>query len=219
MDIQTMQDLAAIVPQQDVNSKLQEMVEIAEELKKHEQVGGFHYSFYVPGWIGFFQQINVEAKIEKFKSSPLIGNRTYADIAQVIIDNTSDIVKSLVNYEETLSLDSEKDDYNVECLFVTNTILYVRNTWLELCPEAALYYNIKVADNQLANMAGIVFRATEQDLNRIGYNAADSKYEKTSSFWKDTKDTMKNVFYNIAGYIINILTLACIFGLLGAIFG
>ena len=214
-----MQELESIVPQQDVYSKLQEMVEIAEELKKHEQVGGFLYSFYVPGWIGFFQQINVEAKVEKFKSSPLVGNRTYADIAQLIIDNTSAIVKSLLAYEETLSLDSVKDDYNIECLYVTNTILYVRNIWLELSPEAALYYNIKVADNQLANMAGIVFRATEQDLKKIGYNAEDSKYEKTSSFWKDTKDSMKNLLYNIAGYIINILTLACIIGLLGAIFG
>lgn len=218
MDKQTMQDLTSIIPQQEVLSKLQEMVEIVEVLKKHEQVGGFHYSFYVPGWIGFFQQINVESKIEKFKSSPLVGNRTYADIAQLIIDNTSAIVKSLVAYEEALSLDSEKDDYNVECLYVTNTILYVRNIWLELSPEAALYYNIKVADNQLANMAGIVFRATEQDLKRIGYNAEDSKYEKTSSFWKDTKDSMKNIFYNLAGYIINILTLACILGLLGAFF-
>lgn len=219
MDKHTMQDLTSIIPQQDVLSKLQELIEIAEELKKHEHVGGFHYSFYVPGWIGFFQQINVEAKVEKFKSSPLVGNRTYADIAQLIIDNTSAIVKSLLAYEETLSIDSEKDDYNIECLYVTNTILYVRNIWLELSPEAALYYNIKVADNQLANMAGIVFRATEQDLKKIGYNAEDSKYEKTSSFWKDTKDSMKNLLYNIAGYIINILTLACIIGLLGAIFG
>ena len=62
----------------------------------------------------------------------------------------------------------------------------------------------------------MVYKGLEENLKELGYEQSDDSGQGSNS---SVKDDAKGCLYSIAGYILNILLLAAIFGLLGAIFG
>ena len=76
--------------------------------------------------------------------------------------------------------------------------------------------SIKYTENTLISPAGMVYKGLEENLKELGYGQSDDSSNDSKS---SVKDEAKGCLYSIAGYILNILLLAAIFGLLGAIFG
>jgi hypothetical protein len=62
----------------------------------------------------------------------------------------------------------------------------------------------------------MVYKGLEENLKDLGYEAGDDSGQASKS---SVKDEAKGCLYSIAGYILNIILLAIIFGILGAIFG
>ena len=61
-------------PEREMKDKLNDIIIAINELSQKTPVVGFHHSFYVPGWIGFFQLMAVESKMNKFASQPFCRN-------------------------------------------------------------------------------------------------------------------------------------------------
>mgnify|MGYP007106396457 CR=1 FL=1 len=64
-------------PEREMKDKLNDIIIAINELSQKTPVVGFHHSFYVPGWIGFFQLMAVESKMNKFASQPFCRNMNY----------------------------------------------------------------------------------------------------------------------------------------------
>jgi hypothetical protein len=88
--------------------------------------------------------------------------------------------------------------------------------WMNFLPEVSTYHSIKYTENTLISPAGMVYKGLEENLKDLGYEAGDDSGQASKS---SVKDEAKGCLYSIAGYILNILLLAIIFGILGAIFG
>ena len=65
-------------PEREMKDKLNDIIIAINELSQKTPVVGFHHSFYVPGWIGFFQLMAVESKMNKFASQPFCRNTNYS---------------------------------------------------------------------------------------------------------------------------------------------
>ncbi len=205
-----------IFPHEDVRAKILELLDIGTTLSQKEQVIGMRPKFIIPGWIGLIQESSFENKLKIFDNQKVYKDNNYITVGTVIVENTKDIVKSLMSYYNKNEMNSSSLT-NRECVSAINVILNVRDIWVSFCPERALYHYIKVDDNHLASLAGIMYDDTNSELSKIGFNISDYHSSK-QSFWNDAKEQSVNCLYQILGYIINVLTLGGIMALFSAIF-
>ena len=198
-------------PSMEMKEKINDIIVVIDELSHKTPVVGFHHSFYVPGWIGFFQLMFVESKMNKFASQPFCRNMNYFEFGDWIINKS----KEIVDLQKEMTTDdtqlAQSQNEAIIRVFKVMTAL-----WMNFLPEVSTYHSIKYTENTLISPAGMVYKGLEENLKDLGYEAGDDSGQASKS---SVKDEAKGCLYSIAGYILNILLLAIIFGILGAIFG
>jgi len=70
-------------PEREMKDKLNDIIIAINELSQKTPVVGFHHSFYVPGWIGFFQLMAVESKMKNMtkRVCPSMSNISFGHIS------------------------------------------------------------------------------------------------------------------------------------------
>ena len=198
-------------PKREMKDKINDIIVVINELSQKTPVVGFHHSFYVPGWIGFFQIMAVESKMNKFASQTFCRNMNYFEFGDWIINKS----KEIVDLQKEMTTDdtqlAQSQNEAIIRVFKVMTAL-----WMNFLPEVSTYHSIKYTENTLISPAGMVYKGLEENLKDLGYEAGDDSGQASKS---SVKDEAKGCLYSIAGYILNILLLAIIFGILGAIFG
>ena len=198
-------------PTREMKDKINDIIVVINELSQKTPVVGFHHSFYVPGWIGFFQIMAVESKMNKFASQTFCRNMNYFEFGDWIINKS----KEIVDLQKEMTTDdtqlAQSQNEAIIRVFKVMTAL-----WMNFLPEVSTYHSIKYTENTLISPAGMVYKGLEENLKDLGYEAGDDSGQASKS---SVKDEAKGCLYSIAGYILNILLLAIIFGILGAIFG
>ncbi len=205
----TNKDLLSQIPDGELKKLLQELIVANDSLANKEPMYGFHYKFYVPGWIGFIQECIVESKMQKFNQKVFYAKRGYIDFANWLSEKANAIAEC---YSEIENMKNEKSS---ECKKLVLDIfdLTIEN-WTKCCPEIATYCSIDFGDNTKISPIGWVHYKLASTLENFGYPQFDNKSSK-SSFGSE----MKAQGYFIIGYILNVIILACVFGIIGAIFG
>ena len=198
-------------PTREMKDKINDIIVVINELSQKTPVVGFHHSFYVPGWIGFFQIMAVESKMNKFASQTFCRNMNYFEFGDWIINKS----KEIVDLQKEMTTDdtqlAQSQNEAIIRVFKVMTAL-----WMNFLPEVSTYHSIKYTENTLISPAGMVYKGLEENLKDLGYEAGDDSGQASKS---SVKDEAKGCLYSIAGYILNIILLAIIFGILGAIFG
>lgn len=95
-------------PERDMKDKLNDIIIAINKLSQKTPVVGFHHSFYVPGWIGFFQLMAVESKMNKFASQPFCRNMNYFEFGDWIINKSK---KSLIFRKGLLLMTSKRPNH------------------------------------------------------------------------------------------------------------
>ena len=201
-------EILSIFPNGKLKTILQEIIVANGSLSNKQPVYGFHFKFYVPGWIGFIQECIVESKMQKFYKTPFYADRGYIDFANWIVDKASEVAKCY-NEIETL-----KNEDKIACKkMVINIFNATIENWMECCPEIATYCNIDFDGNVRISPMGFVHYRLASSLKNFGYTQFDSNTSKSSLF-----SEVKAQGMYIIGYILNVILLACIWGILIAIF-
>ena len=198
-------------PTREMKDKINDIIVVINELSQKTPVVGFHHSFYVPGWIGFFQIMAVESKMNKFASQTFCRNMNYFEFGDWIINKAKEIaeLQKGMKTDDTLMTQSQNEA-------IIRVFKVLAALWMNYLPEVSTYHSIKYTENTLISPAGMVYKGLEENLKELGYEQSDDSERASKS---SMKDDAKGCLYSIAGYILNILLLAAIFGLLGAIFG
>ena len=200
-----------LFPSREMKDQLNDIIRVINDISNKRPIVGFHHSFYVPGWIGIIQTTIVESKMNKFASSTFYRNMNYYEFGDWIINKS----KELAELQNGTATDDKqaKLSQNEAIIRIFEVLTAL---WVNYLPEISTYHNIKYTENTLISPAGMVYKGLEENLNIIGYTRnSDSSHASKSSFKEETKSFL----YGIVGYIINIILLACIFGILGTIFG
>ena len=79
-------------PSMEMKEKINDIIIVINELSQKTPVVGFHHTFYVPGWIGFFQIMAVENKMNKFASQPFCRNMYYFEFGDWIINKSREMM-------------------------------------------------------------------------------------------------------------------------------
>lgn len=205
----TNKDLLSQIPDGELKKLLQELIVANDSLANKEPMFGFHYKFYVPGWIGLIQESIVESKMQKFDQKVFYDGRGYIGFANWLCEKANAVAKC---YSEIENMENGKSS---ECKKLVLAIfdLTIEN-WVKCCPEIATYCNIDFSDNTKISPIGWVHYKLASTLQEFGYPQFDNKSPK-SSFVSE----MKAQSYFIIGYILNVIILACVFGIIGTIFG
>lgn len=198
-------------PEREMKDKLNDIIIAINELSQKTPVVGFHHSFYVPGWIGFLQLMAVESKMNKFASQPFCRKTNYFAFGDWIINKSKEIADL---QKRTVSDDQQMAQSQNEAII--RVFKVITALWMNYLPEVSTYHRIKYIENALISPAGMVYKGLEDNLKDLGYGQSDDSSHESKS---RVKDETKGCLYSIAGYILNILLLAAIFSLLGAIFG
>lgn len=198
-------------PERSMKEKLNDIIVVINELSQKTPVVGFHHSFYVPGWIGVIQIMFVESKMNKFASQTFCRDMNYFEFGDWIINKSKEIAdfQKKTSTDDTQMTQSQNDA-------IIRVFKVLAALWMNYLPEVSTYHSIKYTENTLISPAGMVYKGLEENLKELGYEQSSDSGQGSKS---SVKDDAKGCLYNIAGYILNILILAAIFGLLGAIFG
>ena len=191
----------------ELKDKVTEIVTAINKLSKKIPVVGFHPKFYIPGWIGFFQLINAESKMESFASKEFCNGMDYKDFG-IWIGSMADEVVELYEKEETENLELQHE-------IIVGLFHCLLNVWIKCCPEVSTHCNIEYENNTKISLAGLINKRLEYKLSSFGYNKGK---ETEISFTEDLKGCLGDTVYKLLGIIINVLTLVIIAGLIDLIF-
>ena len=201
-------------PEREIKDKLNDIIVVIDELSHKTPVVGFHHSFYVPGWIGFFQLMFVESKMNKFASQSFCRNMNYFEFGNWVINKS----KEIADIQKGIAIDDPQMTKSQNDAII-RVFKVLAALWMNYLPEVSTYHSIKYTENTLISPAGLVYKGLEDNLKDLGYEQSDDSDDSGHSSKSSVKDDAKGCLYSIVGYILNILLLAAIFGLLGAIFG
>lgn len=201
-------------PEREMKDKLNDIIVVIDELSHKTPVVGFHHSFYVPGWIGFFQLMFVESKMNKFASQSFCRNMNYFEFGNWVINKS----KEIADIQKGIAIDDPQMTKSQNDAII-RVFKVLAALWMNYLPEVSTYHSIKYTENTLISPAGLVYKGLEDNLKDLGYEQSDDSDDSGHSSKSSVKDDAKGCLYSIVGYILNILLLAAIFGLLGAIFG
>lgn len=209
-----MEEVLNVFSSSDLQTKMSDIVKISKALSQKIPVFGFHYAFYVPGWIGLIQQMIVEHKMEKFVKLPFYNDMNYYEFADWIINKSREI--SEIHIQTKPATDStEYQIFEMQSHAIVKTFDFITNCWANCCPEVSSYCNLKYTEDTLISPLGLVIRGLEENLKDLGYpQSSKNRRNKGNTFLDDAKSFL----YQIGGYILNIFLLAAIFGLLSLFF-
>lgn len=204
----TNEDILSQFPDGELKDILQELIVANDSLACKEPVYGFHHKFYIPGWIGLIQECTVESKMQKFNKNVFYAGKGYIDFVNWIGAKADAVAK---HYPEIENMDDEK---NSVCKKLIVAIFdSVIENWAKCCPEIATYCNIDFNGNTKISPIGLIHYMLASSLQNFGYPKFNNKSSKNSFI-----SEMKTQGYYIIGYILNVIILACVFGIIGAIF-
>lgn len=195
----------------ELKSKVEELLDACTAVMQKEPVYGFHHRFYVPGVIGLVQQFIVEKKMNEFVCKPFYKDQNYFEFGS-LFDSSKGVCEMLVQSKEKYSTDDEL--YSKQCETLIKVYELLLTSWVRSCPEIATYCNHKYTEDTLISVAGIFNLTLSENLKQIGYVESEKQSESGGNFKKE----MQGVFYQIAGYFLNCLLLALVFGLGSLIF-
>ena len=208
-----MNDRIAIVESftsQEMKDEISKILDIMQELANKTPIIGIHHRFYVPGWIGFFQQMIVEHKMDKVaKESFSCAGMNYYELGDWIINKSAEIVEMQGKYENT-----DPDTLETQNEIINRVFSDLATIWSYVIPEVASHCNIQYTENTLISRHGFILKALDQTLAKVGRAKYPLDASKEPSFKEQTKQTA----YYLAGYFINILLFGAILGLL-SLFG
>ena len=204
----TNEEILLLFPDGMLKNNLRELTVANDSLANKEPVYGFHHKFYVPGWIGLIQEWVVESKMQKFDQSEFYAGKGYIEFLNWIVDKAEAVANS---YSEIENVDDGKTATRKE-IIVTVFDSIIEN-WAKCCPEIATYCNLDFGSNTKISPIGWIHYKFASTLQIFGYPQFDST-PSNSSFASE----MKAQGYWIIGYILNAIILACVFGIIGAIF-
>ena len=204
----TNEDILSQFPDGDLKNIMQELIVANDSLANKEPVYGFHHKFYVPGWIGFIQECIVESKMQKFDKQVFYAGKGYIDFINWIGDKADAVAKC---YSEIENMDEAKSTVCKKLIVAIfdSTI----DNWVKCCPEIATYCNIDFDGNTKISPIGWIHYKLASILQKFEYPQFDS-----SSSMGSVVSVMKAQGYYIIGYILNVIILACVLGIIGAIF-
>ena len=140
-------------PEREMKDKLNDIIIAINELSQKTPVVGFHHSFYVPGWIGFFQLMAVESKMNKFASQPFCRNMNYFEFGDWIINKSKEIADL---QKRTASDDQQMTQSQNEAII--RVFKVITALWMNYLPEVSTYHSIKYTENTLISPAGMVYK-------------------------------------------------------------
>ena len=204
----TNKDILSQFPDGDLKNIMQELIVANDSLANKEPVYGFHHKFYVPGWIGFIQECIVESKMQKFDKQVFYAGKGYIDFINWIGDKADAVAKC---YSEIENMDEAKSTVCKKLIVAIfdSTI----DNWAKCCPEIATYCNFDFNENTKISPIGWIHYKLASILQKFEYPQFDSSSSKGSAV-----SVMKAQGYYIIGYILNVIILACVLGIIGAIF-
>ena len=204
-------DILDMFPSKEMKEKLNEVIIAIDELSRKTPVVGFHHSFYVPGWIGYIQQMIVESKMNKFASGKFCQNMNYYEFGDWIIDKSKEVADIQIQTAAEDRIMSQTQNEAIARVFNVISAL-----WINCCPEISTYCNIKYGEDKLISPAGLVYNGIEENMEKIGFEDKKISEKKNGPGFLESA---KGMFYMFAGYILNIILLASIIGIISAIFG
>ena len=74
-----MKDQLSVFHNEELKSLLVELVDACNELSQRTPVLGFHFRFYIPGWIGFIQEKIVESRLSKWEGQIFYKDKNYVE--------------------------------------------------------------------------------------------------------------------------------------------
>ena len=198
----------------DVKNKMSDIVKVTEELAQRTPTIGFHHNFYVPGWIGVIQMMFVENKMGNFSKEPFYDGKNYYEFGNWIINTANDVAELHVANKPEDYYDNN-ESFELQSKGIVHAFNVMTNAWIACCPEVATYRNLKYTADTVISPAGMVFKSLEANLKNLGYPQSSNEHCGNES---SIKEETKGFLYQMAGYILNILLFAAIFGIIGSIF-
>lgn len=191
---------------------LAELDELTTALENKPQTVGFIHRFFVPGWIGFIQECIVESKMSKAAKQPIHKGLNYYECGDKIAELTQKACEARKQSEDF----HERENDNMDNLSIVNSSFRAIDAWTNIYPEIAYWMNQQVNDNHVTCALGIIQTRVKKSLSEIvDLPAEKRKHKPNSSFKRD----MKAMGNQIAAMFCNIIALAIIASLIGAIFG
>ncbi len=203
----TNEDILSPFSDGELKNTLRELMVANDSLANKEPTYGFHHKFYVPGWIGVIQECIVESKMQKFDEKIFYAGKGYVNFANWIVDKADAVAKY---YSEIDNMDAEKSSI-CKKLIVAIFDSTIEN-WAKCCPEIATYCSIDFDGNTKISPIGWVHYRLGATLQNFDYPQFNRNSPKN-----DFISEMKARGYYLIGYILNVIILACVFGIIGAI--
>ncbi len=201
------EDILSQFPDGELKNLLQELIVANISLANKEPTYGFHYKFYVPGWIGFIQECFAESKMRKFDQKVFYAGRGYRGFVNWIADKADAV--------ERCSLEIDNMDEEKSCFCKQLIVALFDSTieeWAKCCPEIATYCNINLDGNTKTSPLGWIYYRLAFTLRNFDYPQIDSKSSKSGFI-----SGMKSLGYYVIGSILNVIILASVLGIIGAI--
>ncbi len=198
-------------PSLEMKRKIEDIVYVIDDLSKKPPVTGFHYSFYVPGWIGVFQMMKTEKRMSRFASKQFYRGMNYYKFAEWIVDKSEEVASL---QKRTASEDTETVKLQNEAII--RVFIVLTSLWLNHFPEISKHCNIKDEGNTFISLARFVFNGLEKNLNELGYS---DNSQQLQGYIKGFEEETKDFSYKFLGFVINVIILALFFSLLSTIFG
>ena len=197
----------------EIKSLISELIDATDAISKKQPIIGFHHKFYVPGWVGLFQLMAVESKMSKFEQQPFYKDMNYLAFADWIISSS----EKLANLQNAPNVEGEVDKESDKYKQQSNTIIVllhaITDCWINAAPEVATIINREYTKDTKISLAGIVYKALEENLKPIGYQR---DVQKESSY---NGPSLSDIGNNILAIICNLILFALIAGLISLIFG
>ena len=189
----------------EIKTVLSEFMEAGIEIVKREPVVGFHHQFYLPGWIGFVQQLMVEKKMNEWKNKNYYKNKNYTEFAMWLIDSSEKIAEIHIANRPDPSNDEANALFEKQSDVIINITSTLIEIWRASSPEVSTVFSIKLDDETRMSLYGALCNDVSLNLKDIGYPQIPRE-----PLQKGCLEEMKDYFYMIAGWFINITTLGLI---------
>ena len=186
----------------EMKCRIEDLVYVIDALSEKTPVRGFHYSFYLPGWIGYFQRCLVKNEMRRFSTQNFYKNLDYLEFGHWIVDVSKEIARL---QQETQAKNSEIAQLQTAAIIRIFEVLTA--LWINYCPEISTY-------NKDSSPAASVFNGLSANLRCIGYEE-----KKTIEDYAPFPQNISVSFsYRVLGYLLNTLLIAVFLGIICTIF-
>lgn len=209
----TKEQLISVFDSEEIKNILSEIIDAADTISKKTPTVGFHHKFYIPGWISFFQISMVESKMNTFEKATFYKEMNYIDFANWIIKSSNKLAELQVNALKSIDC-IDDEDFQRQSQTIIAVLHAAAEAWYNSAPEVASMCNREYTKDTRISLAGIVFRALEENLKPLG--CPQSSTQKEPSYEGPSFSDMGN---QLLAIICNVTLFGIIMGIGSLIFG